>query len=151
MRVTKWIGCFVALVAGVGLTAFAADNCTGTYNDVTTSSSTFEAAKGHSITSWVSNQITRRENSSFNVAGECAGYLLATPDGKNQMAGACTRKATNGDSESYVWELAPGTERGTWKAVGGTGKFAGKKSSGWWQSQYAEGKFAYGIWGGTCQ
>ncbi len=150
MRVTKWIGCFIALVAGASFSAVAADNCSGTFNNVVTSSSTFEGAKGHSITSWVYNSISRSENSARNAAGECSGYMMTTPDGKNQLAGACIRKTADGSSFDEVWELAPGADRGTWKTVNGTGKLAGKKSSGWWQTQYFEGKLVFGIWGGTC-
>ena len=152
MSVTKWMRCFVGLVASAGLPVFAADNCSGTFNTVNTSSSTFEAAKGHSMTSFVYNQISRSENAPlFNVAGECTGYMLPTPDGKAQMAGACIQKAADGSSYSVVWELAPGAERGTWKLIGGTGKFAGKKASGWWQTQFSEGKLGFGVWGGTCE
>ncbi len=152
MRVTKRIGCFVALVASAGLPAFAADNCSGTYDNVTTSTSTFEGAKGHSMTSFVYNQFTRSENAPlFNVVGECTGHMVTTPDGKVQMAGACIQKAAEGASYSTTWELAPGAERGTWKRIAGTGKFAGKKASGWFQTQFFEGKLVFGVWGGTCE
>ena len=60
MRVTIWIRCLVALVASTGLATFAAVNCSGTWNNVVTSSSTFEAAKAHSMTSWGYNSIFRR-------------------------------------------------------------------------------------------
>ena len=123
MKVTKRIRCFVAWVASAGLPAFAADNCSGTINNVTTSSSTFEGAKAHSMTSFVYDQISRSENAPlFNVAGECTGHMVTTPDGTVQMAGACIQKAADGSSYSSVWELSPGAERGTWKMVGGTGK-----------------------------
>ena len=104
------------------------------------------------MTSFVYNQISRSENAPLvNVAGECTGYMLTTPDGKAQMAGACILKAADGSSVSYVWELSPGAERGTYKMIGGSGKFAGKKNSGWWQTQFSEGKLGFGVWGGTCE
>ena len=152
MKVTKWIPCVVAVVASASLPAFAADNCSGTFNNVITSSSTFEAAKGHSMTSWVYNEIGRSENApQMNFAGECSGYMLTTPDGKIQAAGGCLRKAADGSSSSMAWELQPGAERGTWKITSGTGKYAGKKSSGWYQMQFFEGKLSFGVWGGTCE
>ena len=72
------------------------------------------------------------------------------PDGKVRVAGICTRKMNDGASESDVFSLEPGAERGTWKQVAGTGALAGKSYSGWWQSVISDGKAEMGIWGGNC-
>ena len=131
--------------------ALAADNCSGTWNNVVSSSSTFEVAKGHTITSWVYNTISRSADSPLNSAGECSGYSITTPDGKSQMAGGCVRKALDGTTYTETWEMAPGADKGTWKYTGVSGKNAALNASGWWQMSSFEGKVAYGVWGGTCK
>ena len=127
-----------------------ADNCNGNWSNVTQSAETIEVAKGHTVTFFVARGSTTSANSLFNGVGECGGYALATPDGKVRVAGICTRKMNDGASESDVFSLEPGAERGTWKQVAGTGALAGKSDSGWWQSVISDGKAEMGIWGGNC-
>jgi hypothetical protein len=127
-----------------------ADNCGGRWTNVTVSSETLEVAKGHTVTFFVARGSSTSDNSPFNAVGECGGYFVATPDGKTRAAGVCTRKGKDGDSESDTWSMEPGAERGTWKVVGGTGAFAGKNFSGWWQPLVDDGKATTGIWGGNC-
>jgi hypothetical protein len=127
-----------------------ADNCNGNWSNVTVSAETLEVAKGHTVTYFVARGSTTSSNSLFNGVGECGGYALATPDGKVRVAGICTRKMNDGASESDVFALEPGAERGTWKQVAGTGSLAGKTYSGWWQSVISDGKAEMGIWGGNC-
>jgi hypothetical protein len=67
------------------------------------------------------------------------------------MGYACLRKTKNGDSWSDFGGMEPGADRGTWKTGGGTGAFAGKHDSGWWQAVVDDGKTTSGIWGGNCQ
>jgi hypothetical protein len=128
-----------------------ADNCSGNWSNVTVSAETLEVAKGHTVTYFVARGSTTSPNSLFNGIGECGGYALSMPDGKVRVAGICTRKMNDGASESDVFALEPGAERGTWKQVAGTGSLAGKNYSGWWQSVISDGKAEMGIWGGTCQ
>ena len=127
-----------------------ADNCNGNWSNVTVSAETLEVAKGHTVTYFVSRGSTTSANSAFNGVGECGGYALATPDGKVRVAGICTRKMNDGTSESDVFTLEPGAERGTWKQVAGTGVLADKHYAGWWQSVISDGKAEMGIWGGNC-
>lgn len=127
------------------------DNCNGNFSNVSVSAETLEVATGHTVTYFVSRGTTTSANSAFNGVGECGGYALATPDGKVRVAGVCTRKMKDGSSESDVFALEPGADRGTWKMVAGTGVFAGKSNSGWWQSVITDGKAELGIWGGNCQ
>ena len=127
-----------------------ADNCNGNWSNVTVSAETLEVAKGHTVTYFVARGSTTSANSLFNGIGECGGYALATPDGKVRVAGICTRKMNDGASESDVFALEPGAERGTWKQIAGTGSLAGKSYSGWWKSVISDGKAEMGIWGGTC-
>ena len=130
--------------------ASLADNCNGNWSNVTQYAETIEVAKGHTVTYFVARGSTTSANSLFNGVGECGGYALATPDGKVRVSGICTRKMADGASESDVFSLEPGAERGTWKQVSGTGALAGKTYSGWWQSVISDGKAEMGIWGGTC-
>ena len=127
-----------------------ADNCNGNWSNVTISAETLEVATGHTVTYFVSRGSTTSANSPFNGVGECGGYALATPDGKVRVAGICTRKMNDGASESDVFALEPGAERGTWKQVAGTGSLADKHFSGWWKSVISDGKAEMGIWGGNC-
>ena len=83
--------------------------------------------------------------------GQCGGYVLTTPDGKSKMGYACARKNKDGDSWSDSGGIEPGSDRGTWKQAAGTGVFAGKNNSGWWQAVVDYGKTTTGIWGGNCQ
>jgi len=141
---TAFLGC---LLAG---SCWAADNCSGRVNGVALYGDTIEVGKGHTMTVFESNNITTSDNSPNNAAGKCGGYAITTPDGKTRVVGVCARKTKDGDSWSDEWVLEPGAERGTWKQVGGTGVFAGKKWSGWWQPGFDDGKIFMGNWGGNC-
>jgi len=85
------------------------------------------------------------------AAGECAGALTATPDGKMRGQGYCMRKDKDGDVYNEEWHLAPGAEKGTWKLAGGSGKYASMSGSGWWQVIMSEGSMAAVRWVGACQ
>ncbi len=147
-KLMRW---FVVLcLALVWSSPLRADNCNGNWSNVTVSAETLEVAPGHTVTYFVSRGSTTSANSLFNGVGECGGYALATPDGKVRVAGICTRKMNDGASESDVFSLEPGAERGTWKQVAGPGSLADKRFSGWWQSVISDGKAEMGIWGGTC-
>jgi len=90
-------------------------------------------------------------NSLYNlVAGECVGIMLQTPDGKPQLEGYCVRHDKAGDTFSTAWSQAPGADKGEWRATGGTGKYAGKQDSGWWQVLYADANVVVSKWGGDC-
>lgn len=56
----------------------------------------------------------------------------------------------DGDVASISWHQAPGAEKGEWKLIGGTGKFAGKQNSGWFQTVLANGRVQVAKWGGDC-
>jgi len=147
----KLIRCLAALCAGLICAGpVLADNCNGRVNGVALLSDTIEVAPGHTMAVFVSNNITTSDNSLNNAAGKCGGYAITTPDGKTRVVGVCARKTKDGDSWSDEWVLEPGAERGTWKQVGGTGVFAGKKWSGWWQPVFDDGKIFMGKWGGNC-
>ena len=151
MRIDKALQHALVAATGLGMYVVAhADNCTGRVNNVAISAETIEVAKGHTMAIFVSNSITTSENSANNAVGKCGGYAITTPDGKTRLVGVCARKTKDGDSWSDEWVLEPGAERGTWKQSGGTGVFAGKKWSGWWQPISDDGKVFMGKWGGDC-
>jgi len=90
-------------------------------------------------------------DSMFNlVGGECAGTVLQTEDGKIQQVGYCSRHDKDGDTQSISFQQAPGADKGEWKTTGGTGKFAGKVNSGWFQPVLMDGKSSVVKWGGDC-
>ncbi len=113
-----------------------------------------ELANGTTLTTMRLSSVHVSEDTSSPLhlaAGECAGALTATPDGKTQGQGYCMRKDKDGDVYNEQWNLAPGAEKGTWKLVGGSGKYASMSGSGWWQVTMSEGNLAAVRWVGTCQ
>ena len=129
---------------------YAADNCTGHYTSVNISAETLEIAKGHKVVYFVAHSSATSENSADNAVGRCGGYSLTLPDGKVKVVGSCVRKTKDGDSWADEFALEPGATRGTWKLVQGTGVFANKNWSGWWEPIVSEGKIDMGKWGGNC-
>ncbi len=137
-----------ALVCGGAL----ADNCTGVDVLITQTAETTELAANHTITIWKAHSVLVSPDSDYNnTSGECSGTILTTPDGKTQSMGYCARHDKDGDTHSISWHSAPGADKGMWKATGGTGKFAGKRNSGWFQNVLADGARGATKWGGTCQ
>jgi len=136
-----------ALVCGGAL----ADNCNGRFSNVNVSAEAIDLGDGHTLTIFASRSTATSENSAHTGVGMCGGYVLTTPDGKSRVGYACTRKDVNGDSWSDFGGMEPGADRGTWTQSGGTGVFAGKKNSGWWQGLVSDGVTDTGIWGGNCR
>lgn len=128
-----------------------ADNCAGRWSNVTLSAQTIEVAPGHSVTYFHARGSATSDNTPFNGVGMCGGYALTMADGKVRAVGVCIRKTKDGDSWSDEWSIEPGAQRGVWKQSGGTGAFAGKTNSGWWQSLASDGTTETGIWGGNCR
>lgn len=152
MRTTKLLlKGFVLATSALLCGGAIADNCSGRFSNVTQSSETLEVGKGHSVTFFFARGSATSDNSPHNGVGECGGYALAMPDGKVRLVGVCARKNKDGDSWSDEWSLEPGAQRGVWKQSGGTGVFAGKTNSGWWQPIVDDGKTTMGNWGGNCQ
>ena len=129
-----------------------ADNCTGTDVQVVQTDETTDLGNGHSITTWKAySQFVSADSSKRNgLAGECSGAVLATPDGKWQAQGYCAWRDKDGDTYSTSWHKAPMDMAGTWRQVGGTGKFAGTQDSGWWKFAWEDGVMRANTWGGNC-
>lgn len=130
----------------------AADNCTGYDILVTTYADARDLGGGMIQSTFSSESILISEDSIFHLStGQCAGTTLTTPDGKFRMSGYCARRDKDGDTQSIDFSMAPGADKGVWNATGGTGKFAGKTNSGWFQNVRSDGKMAISRWGGTCR
>ena len=155
MKTTKLckIGFFLGISGLAYGTAFAADNCNGRWTNVSQSAETIDLGKGHTLVFFVARGSSTSDNNPiYNASiGSCGGYVLTTPDGKSRLSYACLRKNKDGDSWSDAGGIEPGSDRGTWTQTGGTGVFAGKNSSGWWQAVVDDGKVTSGIWGGNCK
>ena len=126
-----------------------ADNCSGYYSQVVTELQSLDLGGGHKLAMFITKSTDGSTDSPFTGTGQCTGYALTTPDGKTRMAGVCGRKSKDG-SWSDTWALEPGADRGTGKLAGGTGAFAGKSGSGWWQDITSENGVTVGKWGGNC-
>jgi len=128
-----------------------AEKCSGRFTNVGQSAETLDLGKGHTLTIFYARGSATSDNSPHTGVGGCGGYVLTTPDGKSKLAYACARKNKDGDSWSDAGTLEPGATRGSWTQTGGTGVFAGKSDSGWWQPIVDDGKVTSGIWEGNCQ
>jgi hypothetical protein len=144
-------GVLASLLLGLSQVSWAA-SCAGHDVLVNKSAATMEVAKGHSVTSFTSYSIVTSDYPAFDgTTGECSGLVLTTPDGASRMSGYCARKDKDGDTYSIEFHMAPGAERGAWKWLGGTGKFAGKtNNSGWFQGVINDGNMSMSNWGGNC-
>ena len=143
----------VILSLGImGASSSWADNCTGYDALVSKGAETTDLGHGVKQTSVKSHAILMSSDyPMFNLlTGECTGTVLQTEEGKTQSAGYCVRRDKDGDTLSLSWHVAPGADKGEWKSTGGTGKFAGKESSGWFQNVLADGKMSVTKWGGDC-
>ena len=137
----------------LGVSRSWADNCTGYDMLFTESAETTDLGQGTKQITVRQQSVLVSNDSVYNlVAGECSGTNLVTQDGKTQGAGYCARRDKEGNTQSIFWHLAPGADRGEWKSTGGTGKFAGKQDSGWFQpvTTLPEGKIGVVKWGGDC-
>lgn len=150
MKLTNSIIAAGVLIFGAPL-AYA-DNCTGTDVNVTRTFETTELGEGHTVTTWRAySQTVSADSDMGGTTGECTGAFLATPDGKTQAMGYCARRDKDGDTYSASWHRASGADKGTWRRVTGTGKFAGQQASGWWKSAWGDGVMSATTWGGTCK
>jgi hypothetical protein len=143
------------VLVGAGLlvcsTVFA-DNCTGYDILVTTSADTRDLGNGMSLTTFQAESILISDGSIYHLAtGQCSGTALVKPDGQVQSNGHCARRDKDGHAQSIEWSQSPGAEKGMWKSTGGSGKYAGKTDSGWFQNVRTDGVMAVTKWGGNCR
>ena len=146
------IRCAILVSLALGFSqASRADNCSGYAAEVNKSHEQIELSTGNVMSSFTGYDIVTSDDdpNSNGEMGECYGSWLATSDGKSRGAGFCAFKDKDGDTEYVQWE-ANATE-GTWKDVGGTGKWAGKRNSGWTKVVARDDKRTLLRWGGTCE
>lgn len=114
-----------------------------------------ELTKGDTLTTFKHTSIFVSEDPASPMhlaAGECGGTLLTEGDGTMQGSGHCSRKDKDGDVYHEQWTFPSGKEfKGTWKLVGGTGKYANAGGSGTWEVVMFQGKMAAVKWIGTCR
>jgi hypothetical protein len=151
-RLGRVIGLIAALPIGLlCMSSSRADTCTGYDVLVMSPSEATDLGHGMKQIRVKAQSVVLSNDSVYNlVVGECAGTMLQTPDGKTQSAGYCARHDKAGDTQSVAWRQAPGDDKGAWKSTGGTGKYAGKQDSGWFQDVYADAKVIVSKWGGDC-
>jgi hypothetical protein len=143
----------VATLSLLPLGSEAADNCSGHYVNVGQSAEVTDLGNGNSLVVFKNTSVNITDDKTsplYMTVGDCVGTALT--QGKTTAAsGRCSRKDKDGDVYSYEWSLPSGEEKGTWNFVGGTGKYANAKWSGWWQQTMADGKTVGGVWGGSCR
>lgn len=153
MKTTKLLQglCVFASAMLIPGLAHSADNCTGYDNLVSIYTQTLDLGGGHTLTVFRQSSIITTENRRYNLTtGECSGAALTTPDGKVRVQGFCARRDKDGDTSSVEFSQAPGAEKGMWRSTGGTGKFANKSDSGWYQDVRTDGDMLVSQWGGNC-
>jgi hypothetical protein len=154
MKLTTIATCFLSVAMLTCAAAANAATCSGHNINSVLLFENNELANGTTLTILRLTSVHVSEDASSPLhlaAGECAGALTATPDGKVRGQGYCMRKDKDGDVYNEEWNLAPGAEKGTWKLAGGNGKYANMSGSGWWQVIMSEGSLAAVRWVGACQ
>ena len=146
------VRCAMAVSLAVGYSQVsAADNCSGYDAEVNKSYEQIELSKGNVVSSFTNHSIITSQD--YPIAngemGECYGTWLVTTEGLSMGSGFCAWKDKDGDTEYAQWEA--NAEAGTWKDLGGTGKWAGKHYSGWSKMAAKDGKMSLVRWGGNCK
>jgi len=148
--------CLMILAVGCGVPGISfAGKCAGTNINNLVSWEPTEISKGTTLATMRITSVTVSDDPSAAyhlVSGECVGSFLTTPDGKTQGSGSCARRDKDGDVLNEEWVSTDGAgAKGTWKNVGGTGKFAKAASAGQWEFTQLQGKMAAVRWVGNCQ
>jgi hypothetical protein len=142
----------VAATLCVAVPSWAADTCTGHDILVTQLADTTDLGHGLKQITVKQYSIVMSNDSIYNLAaGECSGTILLGDEGKTQFVGYCARRDKDGDTVSLSFHQSPGSDKGEWKIVSGTGKFAGKQDTGWFQNELTDGKMGVTKWGGDCK
>lgn len=145
-----WLVAVCCTVPAVSL----ADKCAGTNINNLISWEPTEIAKGTTLaTMRITSVIVSDDPSApYHLAsGECIGTFLTTPDGKTRAGGSCARKDKGGDVLNEEWVSTDGAGgKGTWKNVGGTGKYASAAGTAQWEFTQLQGKMAAVRWFGAC-
>ncbi len=143
--------CVLGLPLLLAATTAAAEVTCGTYTSHNADGGT-QAALGDKVSIVVFHNVTQINNEQGGrydgPAGNCGGTVTVLPDGAMQAGGACTVMDGDGDVALYQFLHLPGQQRGSFARAGGTGKFAGDFSKGWYEQTAQQDSGASGIWGG---
>ena len=156
MNTTKKLFCLglLAALCAVPAISFAA-KCSGTNINNLVSWEPSEIAKGTTLAIMRATSVSVSDDAGATnhlVSGECIGQFLTTSEGKTAASGSCARRDKDGDVLNEEWVATDGIgNKGTWKNVGGTGKFANAKSTGQWEFSPLQGKMGAVRWIGNCQ
>jgi len=149
VMVMRWAA-VVFLALGFSQTS-RADNCSGYAAEVIKSYEQIELSQGNVMSAFSGYDIVTSDDepNSQGELGDCYGTWLVTSDGTSRGGGFCAFKDKDGDTEYVQWEA--NAQAGTWKDVGGTGKWAGKHNAGWTKVVARDDKRTLLRWGGTCE
>ena len=151
----KLISLVAVAISCTGPTTVLAGKCSGTNINNLVSWDQTEIAKGTKLATWRGTSVTVADDASAPyhlVSGECIGSFLTNPDGKTQATGFCSRRDKDGDVLYEEWISTDGAgSKGSWKNVGGTGKFAKAADTAQWESTQLQGKMGAVRWVGDCQ
>ena len=150
---TIWLGLLAALCA-VPAVGFAG-KCAGTNINNLVSWEPTEINKGTTLATLRITSVTVNDDPSAPnhlVSGECIGSFLIKPDGKTDARVFCARKDKDGDVlNEEAMSVGGDGSKGTWKNVGGTGKFKNATGNAEWQVTPLQGKMAAVRWVGNCE
>ena len=156
MNTTKRFICLGLLTAScVGPAVSFAAPCAGTNINNLVSWEPTEISKGTTLVTLRITSVTVNDDHSAPnhlVSGECIGSLLTTPNGTTEGRFYCARRDKDGDVLNEEAATVGGNgSKGTWKNVGGTGKFANATGTAQWEIIPLQGKMAAVRWVGNCQ
>lgn len=80
------------------------------------------------------------------LEGYCGGMVTAFADGSH-VTGQCSVADSDGDVLMYRFVIRRGEKRGLFLRDGGSGKFAGRTETGWFEQTAQHEGGASGIWG----
>jgi len=149
----RTLQCAAALSLGLACSQVSrADNCSGYIAEVNRSyEQSLELNKTNRMSSFTSYDIiTSGDNPNFDGRmGECHGTWLVMSNGDPKGGAYCAFTDKDGDTAYVQWEVT--AQGGTWKGVGGTGKWADNVSAGWTKRVARDDKRTLLQWGGICQ
>ena len=151
----KLIYLMVLAVGFGGPSVSFAGKCSGTNINNTISWEETEIANGSKLATWRGTSVIVSEDprAPFHLAsGECIGSFLINPDGKTRAAGNCARRDKDGDVLYEEWIMDATGNKGTFKNVGGTGKYVNAAGTAQYeQLPPLQGKMSAVHWIGNCQ
>jgi hypothetical protein len=156
MHLIKPAAHFAAIASFCLLSGAAiAGKCSGTNINNVISWEPSEIVKGTTLALWRAASVSVSDDPSMPahlISGECIGSFFTSAEGKTSANGSCIRRDKEGDALYEEWIATDGAGgKGTWKHVGGTGKFAKAAGNGQWEFSPLHGKTAAVRWSGTCQ